>query len=155
MTRATVALQAIKTELDSDPVKYTGSHAQKAAAMNEPIASGTVRVRVDMGEVKKYALKNNFWLAVEDASTSHADANVKIAARAAMAYVEGAHGTDIDMDDAAVVGMLALLVGGGVITQDNSNGLSALANKTIYTSRAKIVVGDEVTGADIQGAMSI
>lgn len=109
--------------------EYAGlSDEQAAAAVNARVVS--VRVPVETWRVRQAAIEGGYWASIVDAQQA---AETRPLAITVLAWIDDQSGViqTVDMDRPAAVGMRAALVAAGLVTQQQADELSALADKVI------------------------
>jgi hypothetical protein len=120
-------MQALLTEL-SRPEYAALSHEQAAAALNAKTA--TVRRPVTTASVRQAAITGGYWAALVKARDVPQTETLAINV---LAWIDDQSGLiqTVDMDSPPAVQMRAALVAAGIITQSQSDAMSALAEVTI------------------------
>jgi hypothetical protein len=124
-----MSLQALATKI-REP-QYAGLSDQLLAdAINGLRVS--VRRPVPTWAIRQAAIEGGYWVSLLDARES-STAAVRSLALSVLAWIDDQSGTiqTVDLDRTAVVAMRAALVSAGIVTQQQADALSALADVSI------------------------
>ncbi len=124
-----MSLQALATKI-REP-QYAGMADQLLAdAINGLRVS--VRRPVPTWAIRQAAIEGGYWVSLLDARES-STAAVRSLALSVLAWIDDQSGTiqTVDLDRPAVVAMRAALVQAGIVTQQQADALSALADHSI------------------------
>lgn len=112
----------------------TGTTAQKLATVNVLTVTGPTRP-VSIVDVMAYLRQNNLWMPIKAATA------ISPGAAAAVDLSTDLRATTIDFTLPVVAGMLADLVAHALLTQAQSNALTAMSNTTIPWWQATVAQG--------------
>jgi hypothetical protein len=124
-----MSLQALATKI-REP-QYAGMADQLLAdAVNGLRVS--VRRPVPTWAIRQAAIEGGYWVSLLDARES-STAAVRSLALSVLAWIDDQSGTiqTVDLDRPAVIAMRAALVSAGIVTQQQADALSALADASI------------------------
>ena len=150
----------LKVEIENDP-ENLGYAALVEAGRDQDVANVLNRrdrsghKLVDLWAVKLAAIENGFWPKIRVAATSHPVDQIKAVAQTVLDYVDDQRFSTIDMHRASTAAMLDALVEGQVITLQEGDTLTALADTLV--SRAEeielVEQGSNVTAGDVAKAL--
>jgi len=142
----------LRGEISTDPLgrNYVAmSDVEVVSSLNT--ADRAIRQLVPLWQVKKTAIEEGCWLAIQAAVADESKSEqVRGAAAIAVDYINDQRFQNLDMDLTSTQQMLGALVVGGVITAAQSATLDALADGVI--SRAEEIGLAGVRVGDVQRA---
>lgn len=156
-------IAAIRSELANDPLGR--GYAAMVEVANDQALAAMLNAKdrpgrrlVNLWEVKLAAIEQGFWPNIKVAAASHPVPQIKAVADTVLDYVDDRRFSTIDMDRASTLTMLGALVTGSVITQEQADGLIAIAGQTstgepLQISRVEELgaIGDTITAEQVGG----
>ncbi len=141
---------ALRARLDGPD--YAGLDDGSAASrLNEPRPAG--KRRVPIADIESLALQWGILVAIEDASTGHADDGVRMAARATIRLIESRRLDSVDTEAPAFGFSLNAMVAAGLMTGDQRAEIHRLGDLT--TTDAIESFGVAVTDKDVAYVRSL
>lgn len=133
-------LVALNSELTNDPENL--GYAAYVNAADDIALANLLNARnragrriINCWEVKLHAIQNNYWPVIKIAAETASDATAKAAAQTTLDYINDLRFTAFDIDSVTSQTLLTVLVMAGIMTSDQKDSLSALADTQI--SRAE------------------
>jgi len=150
--------QLLRDELDNDPMEIgyaqliiAGAHNRVADEINRP--RYTAYGPVSISDILIWAAPSGIRARLRVAENEHTDEQVRSIAEVAWSLTNNPNIPAINLGDERVVQMFDILVAGGVITQEERDGLFAVA--AILRSRAEVLFGQAVSVDDVSKALAL
>lgn len=151
-----INLAALKSEIQNDPenigyaeLVFAGRDQDVADLLNLKNRAG--HRLVNLWEIKLVAIEGGFWPKIKWAASAHPVEQIKAVAATVLDYVDDRRFSTIDLYRESTQAMLAALVTGEVITQAESDALTAIADAMVSRVEQLFELGDVATAAQVGG----